>query len=159
MTLSKNDYLTDGTNYRRVIEVLGELVFTSWSFQYYDENAEGEYRRDRSAGSSTIPTLEASGWTKCTAQEAGAPKESWRPMDCESYWFAEFDGNVIRSLRTNYIKSHYDNRRLAIGNVHKTPEEAIAWLKSKLDLKVWPPLTNGGKKSRMQRQSKTLIAL
>jgi hypothetical protein len=137
MTLSKNDYLKKGKKYRRVIEVLGELIFPSCTFKTYDElGPDGIFLRGSAIFQSTIAELEADGWKPCTAQEAGAPKESWRPMDCESYWFAEFDGNVIRSLRTNYIKSHYDNRRLAIGNVHKSPEEAIAWLKSKLDLKV-----------------------
>lgn len=136
MTLSKNDYLKKGNEYCRVIEVLGEVLFTSWSFQHYDDTAEGAYRRERSAGSVTIPTLEANGWTPCTAQEAGAPKESWKLKIGEKYYYAEFDGWDIKAGYLNWDGGPVDNRYLAIGNVHKTPEEAIAWLKSKLDLKV-----------------------
>lgn len=136
MTLSKNDYLKKGDNYERVIEVLGEIVFPSFKFSRWDEKYEDILKRELANNPRTIAELEADGWTKCTAQEAGAPKESWRPAVGERYFYAIFTDSRVTYGYHLWHNDDIDNACLSIGNVHRTPEEAIAWLKSKLDLKV-----------------------
>ena len=136
MTLSKNDYLKKGDTYLRVIEVLGEIMFLSWPFQEYDDcMGNGVLRREVVDSLCTIHQLKTDGWTKCTPQEAGAPEEKWKPEEGEKYWFAWIDSEG--EANAGYIiwyRNSLDNKRLAIGNVHKTKEEAFAWAKKRYNV-------------------------
>lgn len=136
MQLQKNDYLKKGNIYRRVIEVLGEVVFPSMAFGSWNDKNSGVLMRESSSTTCTVAELEADGWTKCTPQEAGAPEEKWESVRGKLYHYAYYDGFTVYSRSVTWDAFPSDKKRLAIGNVHKTKDEAIAWLKSKLDLKV-----------------------
>lgn len=123
-----NDHLR-----RKILEVIGDLYFTSgsWASEYYAiENSQ------KVGTCYTEYELDENGWALCPPDETLLPEEKWKPKDGERYYYTHFNGHEILAPRDTWFNVIVDNERLAIGNVHKTPEEAIAWLKSKMTLEV-----------------------
>lgn len=146
MTLSKNDYfkkedIRGNCKFIHILGVLDDLIFPSMEFRSYDEKEINGTLLNRECPDGSVyhcAELEAEGWTKCTAQEAGAPKESWSPKKGEFYIWATFDGNEVLTNEDEFYGFEYELKRIALGNCFPLDQEAeaIAWLKSKLDLKV-----------------------
>jgi hypothetical protein len=132
MKYNKGDTLMNDHLRRKILEVIGDLYFTSgsWASEYYAiENSQ------KVGTCYTEYELDENGWTLCPPDETLLPKEAWKPREGEKYWFAWIDSEG--EANAGYIiwyKNSLDNKRLAIGNVHKTKEEAIAWAKKRYNI-------------------------
>lgn len=132
MKYNKGDVLKKGDYRIKILETLGDLYFVSQSW-FSEKNAVNSSQK--ALDYLTEYELDKSGWTLCPPDETLLPQEAWKPEEGEKYWFAWIDSEG--EANAGYIiwyKNSLDNKRLAIGNVHKTEEEAIAWAKKRYNI-------------------------
>lgn len=130
MPYKKGDVLKSDEYRMKVLEILGDLYFCSetWDESKYAErksNGGGHYR--------TQFELNGGGWSLCPPDQTLLPAEPWKPEGGEHYYYGYIDSteDVYSSHTTFSGDNKTDQRRLAIGNVHKTSEEAIAFARKR----------------------------
>jgi len=134
MTYKKGDYLkhNDGecTMIRAVVEG-GALVSRHW----VNGDSNGYKAEQVTKVNRWVSSEQLDGYyTICTAEESGM-KKRWRPEEGAKYFY----GYVSSSLKLitdscPWHNDYIDRGLLAVGNVHRTEEEALAFVNSKIKL-------------------------
>jgi hypothetical protein len=120
MQFKKGTYIKHGTNYRLVLEELGDIRFIS---EYWTEGEEKDVIEECSKECGCWRTIhDMKDWIEVSAKEATGKEEKWEPKHLGSYWLVSDGGNVEFRV---WIGLEDDQFRLATGNCFKTEDEAL----------------------------------
>lgn len=133
MPYKKGDVLKLGEYRMKVLEVFGDIYFDSCS---WDNAEDAEIASKTSGFMRTKFELNSNGWSLCPPDQTLLPAEKWVPKEDEIF----FSGIIMSDGTANFVKNNWDDiqtpcvKMLAIGNVHKTPKEAIEWAKKRYNI-------------------------
>lgn len=136
MPYKKGDVINKGNQFRKILAVTDGIIHTANTWYTAFSEEEILCYSKRYGATYTIYQLEKDGWKVCTPEEAGLPAEKWVPPVGLNYYYGVVDGGgkAISWLCERYESDQRFDKSLAIGNVHKTFEEAIEWAKKRYNI-------------------------
>jgi len=126
MPYKKGDVLKSGESRRKVLEVLGDIYFTSYMWKHTEDGG----KNSKLSGTwCNELELDIDGWSLCPPDQTLLPTGPWKPEEGEVYYWGYIDSteDVYSNHTTFDSDNKTDQKRLAMGNTHKTSEEAIEW--------------------------------
>ena len=132
MPYKKADVLKLGEYRMKVLEVFGDIYFDSCS---WDNAEDAEIASKTSGFMRTKFELNSNGWSLCPPDQTLLPAEKWVPKFKDQFHVGTVDSKgSAKGTQYRWCNSEEDIAALAIGNVHKTSEEAIEWAKKRYNI-------------------------